>query len=333
VRAAAACSIHLVVRASRSGCRLRAGALLGALITLLLALVAPPSAGAWSRPPVLIGHAPLVLRCGSAGTTVLADWYFPEPERRATGLVWLQHGFSETKTNMAGVAEAYSERAGADVVVPTVTSNPFAAGGCWLNGAPMWRAVATTLTDRAELQASANYASAGAAWLPNRFVLSGHSAGGNLALAAAGDLAVGGDIADLRGVVLLDAVDFAGAMRVVLQRLTGPNDRPVWQLASPPSSCSGDGSGTQAIVAARPGRFVGVELLRGTHVDALGSDAGLFARLVCGFPRPENVRAARLISWQWAFDALTGANRGILSGTPGQQISLAGATAVVLPAG
>ena len=63
------------------------------------------------------------------------------------------------------------------------------------------------------------------------------------------------------------------------------------------------------------------------------ADAGLFAERVCGFPRPENVRAARLISWQWVFDALTGAQLGILSGTPGRQISVAGATAVVLPAG
>lgn len=321
-----------MVCASRSRRRLRAGALLGALITLLLALAAPPCAGARSRPPVLVGHAPLVLPCGS-GTTVPTDWYFPQRGHGATGLVWLQHGFFETKANMAGVAKAYAERAGAVVVVPTITSNPFAAGGCWLNGAPMWRAVAATLTDRAELQASANDAYGGAVWLPDRFVLSGHSAGGNLALAAAGDLAVGGDIADLRGVVLLDAVDFAGAMRTALQRLTGPNDRPVWQLASPPSSCNAGGSGTQAVLAARPGRFVGVELLRGTHVDALGADAGLVAWLACGFPRPENIRAARLISCQWVFDALSGAQLGILSGTPGQQISVAGATAVVLPAG
>ncbi len=322
-----------MVPASRSPRRLRAGALLGALITVLLALAAPPCAGARGRPTVRVGHAPLVLPCGSGGTTVPTDWYFPRRGRVATGLVWLQHGFFETKTNMAGVAQAYAARAGTVVVVPTITSNPFTAGGCWLNGAPMWRAVAATLTDRTALQASADAAYGGAVRLPDHFVLSGHSAGGNLALATAGDLAVGGNIFELRGVVLLDAVDFAGAMRTALQRLTGPNDRPVWQLASPPSSCNAGGSGTQALLAARPDRFVGVELLRGTHVDALGADAGLFAEFACGFPRPENVRAARLISCQWVFDALTGAHLGILSGTPGQRIAVAGATAVVLPAG
>ncbi|HZE05675.1 MAG TPA: hypothetical protein VE127_10650 [Solirubrobacteraceae bacterium] len=322
-----------MVRASRSRHRLPAEALLAAVITLLLVLAAAPCAVARSRWPVRVGHAPLMLPCGSAGVTVPTDWYFPQRGHAATGLVWLQHGFFETKANMAGVAKAYAERAGAVVVVPTITSNPFAAGGCWLNGARMWRAVAATLTNPAELQASAEDAYGGAVWLPERFVLSGHSAGGNLALAAAGDLAVGGDVAELRGVVLLDGVDFAGAMRTGLQRLTGPDDRPVWQVASPPSSCNAGGSGTQAVLAARPGRFVGVELLRGTHVDALGTDAGLFAELACGFPRPENIRAARLISCQWVFDALTGAQIGILSGTPGQQISVAGATAVVLPAG
>lgn len=319
--------------ALRSPHRLPAGALLATVITLLLALAAAPCAGARSRPPVLVGHSPLALSCGSAGTTVPTDWYFPQRRRGAAGLVWLQHGFFETKANMIGVANAYAERAGAVVVVPTITSNPFATGGCWLNGAPMWRAVAAALTVRAELQASANEAYGGTVWLPDHFVLSGHSAGGNLALVAAGDLAVGGDVANLRGVVLLDGVDFAGAMGTALQRLTGPNDRPVWQVASPPSSCNADGSGTQALTAARPGRFVGVELLQGTHVDALGTDAGLFAELACGFPRPQNIRAARLISSQWVFDALTGARLGILSGTPGQQISVAGATALVLPAG
>ena len=109
-------------------------------------------------------------------------------------------GFFETKANMAGVAAAYAERAGAVVVAPTITSSPFAAGGCWLNGAHVTRCRGDVDRPRGAAGACQRRLRR-AVWLPDRFVLSGHSAGGNLALAAAGDLAVGGDIADLRGVL------------------------------------------------------------------------------------------------------------------------------------
>jgi hypothetical protein len=165
-------------------------------------------------------------------------------------------------------------------------------------------------------------------------VLSGNSAGGNLATEAAGDTAMpGGDIADLRGVVLYDAVDHGTSMPNALARLTGADDRPVLQIASPPNLCNAFGSGTAALLSARPDRFVGVELVNGTHLDAEGPDIGLLAEAVCGHPQTVNVDALRVLAADWITNALTGASLGIVGGSPGEAISVGGATAIVLPTG
>jgi hypothetical protein len=277
-------------------------------------------------------HAPLVIPCGSSGTAVPAGWFFPD-RRRPTGMVWVQHGFFRAAVNVVTLAQYIAGHTGAIVVAPTISSNPFADAGCWINGPPMAQSVAALFAGpRGALQRSADIAAGHHVTLPRRFVLTGHSAGGNLVTSAAGYTATpGGAIRDLRGVVLYDAVDFAGAMPAALHRLTGAASRPVLQIASPPSACNAFGSGTNALVTARPGSFVGVQLVGGTHVDAEGPDSDPLAMLACGIPRPANVVALRTIAVDWVRNALTGSARGILGGTPGERIRVGGATAVVLP--
>lgn len=283
---------------------------------------------------VRVGHSSLEVPCGTGGTTLPADWYFPAGDAPVTGIVWAQHGFFAVKDDLRGLARSIAATTGAIVVAPTISSNPFAPGECWLNGAPMARAVAELFAHRWALQSSADAAAGGHVRLPPAFVLTGNSAGGNLATAAAGYTTLpGGAIADLRAVVLYDAVDYGAAMHAALAQLTGPNDRPVLQIASPPYSCNAYGSGTRAIVAARPGRFVGVELVNGTHIDAEGPDAGALARLVCGTPREANFDAVRVLASDWITNALTGSSIGIVGGSPGQEIAVGGATAIVLPVG
>lgn len=309
--------------------------LCGLALTTSIAVAGPsvPSVTTPRPAAVTVGRAPLVIPCGTSGTTVSAAWYFPDV-RRPTGVVWVQHGFFRADHNVQTLARTIAAWSGAIVVAPTISSNPFAPGGCWINGPAMADGVAELFTGhRTALRRSAQVARGRAVTLPRRFVLTGHSAGGNLATSAAGYTTLkGGAIATLRGVVLYDAVDFGGAMPAALGRLRGPDFRLALQIASPPSTCNALGSGTSALLSARRGSFVGVELVGGTHIDAEGPDTDALATLACGNPLPANVAAVQSIAANWVRNALTGSARGILGGAPGERIKVGGATAVVLPA-
>ena len=318
-----------------------------ALPILCLALAAALALTAFSAPGrtrVATG-VPLVSRCSSATPACRSAAARPARRSRRTGTSRTRGGAAHRHRlasarvlpdeGQPGGARAVDRgEYGAIVVAPHDHLNPLAAGGCWINGAPMARAVADLFAaDRSALQTSANAARGGRVWLPHRFVLSGNSAGGNLATGAAGDTALpGGDIADLRGVVLFDAVDYGTSMQNALARLTGVDERSVLQIASPPNPCNAFGSGTAALLSARPDRFVGVELVDGTHLDAEGPNIGPLAEAVCGHPQTVNVDAVRVLAADWITNALTGSSLGIVGGSPGAAIPVGGATAMVLPA-
>ena len=102
-----------------------------------------------------------------------------------------------SKSNVSTLAVQLAERTNSVVVAPTVTSNFFAADGCWINGDQMHRAIATLFAgDRAALTASAAAAAGRPVRLPRPFVLAGHSADGNLAAAVAGYTTENGAISD-----------------------------------------------------------------------------------------------------------------------------------------
>ncbi len=281
---------------------------------------------------VLVGQSLLNIPCGRLGRRVTATWYYPMPEAEApVGLVWVQHGFLLSSRNVAELARSLAETTGAIVVAPTLSSNPLDIEGCWLNGEPLQAAAARLFTESGALARSAKLAGFKGT-LPEQFVLSGHSAGGNFVLAAAGFSTIpNGAIPRLKAVVLYDGVDHQGQMTSALAKLTGDAYRPVLQVAAPPSNCNDMGAGTRALVAARPGEFVGVELMGGSHLDAEGVNSGITAALVCGRPRPENVAALQWIAGDWVGNALTGASSGIVDGQPGEQIPVGAATVTVLP--
>jgi len=92
-----------------------------------------------------------------------------------------------------------------------------------------------------------------------------------------------------------------------------------------------------AFVAARPGEFVGVELVNGMHSDALQSHnplvqiGGQIAGL--GFSRPENVQAVQVIAQGWINDFYEGTHTGVY-GPLGSTVDIPGtdgAQAHVLP--
>ena len=274
----------------------------------------------------------LEVGCG-CGETVDADWYFPNQAEEPAGLIYLQHGFFRSKANVSALAVQLAEQTNSVVVVPTVASNPFAQGGCWVNGDAMHRAVAGLFVgDMAALTASATAAAGHPVILPTQFVLAGQSAGGNLAASAAAYTVDNGAIDRLRAVVMFDGVDNGGRIAAGSAALTGVNARPVFQIAADCALCNVFGAGTSALVDSRPDGFVGVRLEGGKHTDAEGASSGLVGTLTCGVPDSANVAAVPVIAAGWINDVFTGSEDG-LYGAGGERFHIGDATAVVLGTG
>lgn len=274
----------------------------------------------------------LQVGCG-CGETLDADWYFPNQAEEPAGLIYLQHGFFRSKANVSALAVQLAEQTNSVVVVPTVASNPFAQGGCWVNGDAMHRAVADLFVgDMTALTASATAAAGYAVILPTQFVLAGQSAGGNLAASAAAYTVDNGAIDRLRAVVMFDGVDNGGRIAAGSAALTGVNARPVFQIAADCALCNVFGAGTSALVDGRPDGFVGVRLEGGKHTDAEGASSGFIGMLTCGVPDSANVAAVPVIAAGWINDVFTGSQDG-LYGAGGERFHVGAATAVVLGTG
>ena len=165
---------------------------------------------------VTVGRSKLQIDCGG-GYSVDADWYFPTEDAPPAGLIYFQHG-SMARAGFYNVTAAeLAERTHSIVVAPTISSNLFACDSCQLGGDPMHYAVAKLFSgDRAALTASASAAAGHDVVLPQRYVIAGHSEGGQLAAGAAGYAAqiaaVNGTPLDLAGVLLLDTSEVGGAV-------------------------------------------------------------------------------------------------------------------------
>lgn len=297
----------------------------------------------FSGPPVLPPGSNVTVRSSTLdmpGTnqTVRADWYFPEDPDSATGVIYLQHGFMATGPMYSYTAAYLAEKTNSIVVVPTLSSNLFDPNGEWIGGEPMQQSVADLFADdRPELTASASAAAGHPVTLPSEFVLVGHSLGGMLVTGAAGRMVDNGAVDDLAGVVLLDAVDTHGDMPEALDRLKGANYRPVLLISSEPYVWNRNGTVGQELQTARPGKFNGVMLVGGRHIDGLqGANPILqFAEyLIAGFSQPQNVDAVKVISAGWINDMYDGTGNGV-HGAPQESIEIptpsGTATAVVLP--
>src|SRR5215217_1624286 len=289
-------------------------------------------------PPVLPPGSTVTVRSSMlqlGAYEVPADWYFPadpDPE----GLIYLQHGFLASGRFYSYTAATLAEETHSIVVAPSVTSNFFASDGFWIGGAPLQSAVADLFGgERDALTASAIAAGFEGTALPQRVVIAGHSAGGGLALAVAGYMVKNGTIDDLAGLVLLDGV-VMGDASAVIDKL--PDDLPVYQIASPPYAWNMFGATSDALAQARPGEFNGVELVGGSHIDAMQGGNPLIqfgAYLVAGFSQQQNIEAVKILATGWINDMFAGTHTGIYA-DPGDSIEIptaAGtATAIALPA-
>ena len=324
-----------------------------AVVGTSLAAAAPPNPG--PKLPALptngvsgvqIGHSQLTMPGSFIGPTVPADWYFPtqvDGSIQAQGVIWLQHGFGATNVFYSALATELAAKTNSIVVAPTLSSIPFTFSGSWLNGAGSQEAAAAIMLDpnRTDLVKSAQAAGfvGNTDQLKGKFVLAGHSAGGGFASAVGADYVNEGSAAqdaNLTGVVMFDGVSM-GTFTDEVKTLVGAG-KPIYQIAAPAQIWNAFGATTNQLLAANPGKFDGVVLVNGSHVDSmLGVNWILdtVLQLVAGKVPAGNTAATYALSTGWINDFYAGATPqapqyGLYAGA-NQQIIFGNAAGIALP--
>lgn len=284
---------------------------LNSLQALEALFTGPPSLPANST--VTVRNSTILL---SNGQRLKANWYYPEGDAVPEKLILLQHGFLALGPMYSHTAADLAATTGAIVVTPTIPSNFFGCDDHWLGGEGMAAAIAGLFDDdRTALTESALAAGfatrygldPATATLPQKFGLAGHSLGGQLVSAAAGYLVDNGAVADLVGVITLDGVPTGNTMAVALAKLQAYEAAtgryiPVREIGAPSNYLNSVSNVKEALNAARPGRFNGVVLSGGVHMDSMrgGNPVIQFAAyLVAGFPQARNQSAVSVLSTQW----------------------------------
>ncbi len=250
------------------------------------------------------------------------DWYLPD-RIPVGGLVYLQHGFAESRKDWREFA-ALVAAAGFVVFAPTLPK--IDALGCTVqNLLPNHRFLAAVgdlflgigdpagALRRSFAAALAAAGEVGTA-LPTRLAIIGHSAGGEAALVVARRLtgepsAPVRDHAsvDLRCVVLADPVrSIVGDSMPTALRALARTPVPIRVLAAPPSSCNARQSGTRTVLNELAGRtFLGALITAGSHGDIFGGSVNRLERRTCGSPRQLNINAVQSLALGWLTDAMT----------------------------
>jgi hypothetical protein len=100
---------------------------------------------------------------------------------------------------------------------------------------------------------------------------------------------------DLAGVLLLDTSPVGGGLARGLAKI--PDNIPVYTISAQPGPLDSYGGANDVLEAARPGQFVGVQLVGGAHADAAQTGnplVQLFSQLAgLGFSQPQNVQAVQ----------------------------------------
>ncbi|MDF2824704.1 MAG: hypothetical protein K0R68_2112, partial [Mycobacterium sp.] len=271
-------------------------------------------------PPVVPHGSSVTVRTSSLeiteGREVPAHWYYPDGDEPPQRIIYLQHGFLGVGAMYSYTAANLAQSTNSVVVVPTLSSNRYVADGFWLGSDQALRATSDLLLgDRAALTASAIAAGYAQKYgdgvaLPGQFALVGHSLGGNLVAGAAGYYAeavtAAGSDNQLAGVVLLDAAPQGTVLSDALDKLDGLDTYiPVFELGAPKDSRRVDA----ALNEHRPGKFNGVVLTDGKHLDAMMGGTPLIqfiSHLYQGFPTPQNQLAAQTLIAGWTDDIFAG---------------------------
>jgi acetyl esterase/lipase len=274
---------------------------------------------------VTVHSSTLRLDCAN-GYEVPADWYIPNSEDTQaplTRLIYLQHGFLAQGPWYSHTAAALAEQTNSIVVAPSITSNFLSCDACWLGAPPMHQAIADLFNDDNTALADSALAAGYTGPIPDRVVLIGHSLGGGAVAGIAGYMVDNGTADRLAGVVMLDGVGLDHTMAASLEKV--PDGISIYQLGAPKYFWNQFGVGTDALLEARPDRFIGVTLVGGSHVDSMRGGNSLIQfsqQLVSGFSKPQNVAAARTLMVGWVNDMFAGnQNEGIYL-DPGERFVL-----------
>lgn len=252
------------------------------------------------------------------GRYVRADWYYPDSDEPPQRLIYLQHGYLGIGPMYSYTASWLAHRTNSIVVAPTLSSNRFVRDGFWLGDDQVYRATADLLLgDREALTTSAMAAGfarkyGSEAVMPETFTLVGHSLGAGVAAGAAGYYAdaviASGATNRLAGIILLDGAPRANVLDETLDSLDGLGvDIPVLELGAPRES--GARAVDEVLNGHRPGRFNGVVLDEGQHLDSMQGGSWLIqlvSYLYKGFPTAQNKAAAQTIIAGWVNDIFAG---------------------------
>ena len=271
-------------------------------------------------PPILPANSGVTVRSstlhldcgcnGGQGVDVQADWYVPEAEEGQAPpdqMIYLQHGFLARGPWYSYTAAALAKQTNSIVVAPSITSNFLAADACWLGAPPMHEAMARLFNDNNTALADSAKAAGYLGPIPDRVVLIGHSLGGGAVIGIAGAMADNHTEDRLAGVIMLDGVPFDPKAVESIKKVDPAI--PIYNLAAPRYFWNQFGVGTDALLEARPGEFIGVTLANGSHVDSMRGGNPLIQfgqELVAGFVQPENGDAAQILMIDWANDMFAG---------------------------
>ena len=289
--------------------------LLAASVVLSLASLAACEP---APPPVVSKVSNTVkVKCGLSTKNVPVDWYFPSGAPR--GLVWLQHGFTESKSDWAD----FGPKVAAKGYLAMATTLPTAdIQGCTVqnlgNNTDFLRNIAAMFAGVGNPSSALGVSHADAAKkagrtgeaLPQKLTFSGHSAGGEAVLYVANHLrsSHGSTFAKLKGLVLQDSVkSFVGSNTDTA--LVGLNNTPlpIYALASPKSTCNSDQSGTRAVIERLATRsFHGAQVTSGNHGDIFGPAQNALGSTTCGTPKAKNTSAAQTLTLGWFGDQFAG---------------------------
>jgi hypothetical protein len=302
---------------------------------------------------VRTGSSVLDIPCGPNGYAAPADWFFPTQANgtvTANGVIWLQHGFLGFNDWYGDMAVQLAQQTNSIVVVPDIFwfDTPLCPG-CYLGGAQMRAAAAQMFQgSRSALNISANAAGLSGA-LPDKFLLTGHSAGGNFATAVGALITQTDQKDNLLGVVMFDGVSSDPLFTDSLTALAG-SGIPDYQIAAPPQRWNAFGVATGLMGAFYGNQFYGVQINNGSHTDVIAGGApfawlGAFLSSIIVNPSPPGAKAAvRTFAAGWINDIYAGKGPtdpvyGIYGspndGTyvPNQPIVMGEAGAVTLPVG
>jgi cysteine-rich repeat protein len=271
---------------------------------LVLCVVCGFGSGATAYTVVSASHDVRV-DCGSNGTDVPTDWYFPVPNPNL-GLVWVQHGFSRTNNQYVDL----STKLAAEGYVVFATSLAPGNIGCAMNNAGFLSDMARLFPDLgnpgvgllASAQAAAQSIGVALTALPPTFAFTGHSAGGGSIAHVARKLVEdhAATAQSLTGLVFLDPVEGVGTT-LIADALPGLSAKKLYTVSSPPYTCNSNANGTVALTN-QPRPFVGVRLTSGSHCDAEGSSTNSLCTLFCGTSQQSNVDTLQTLVRGWIAD-------------------------------